>query len=87
MSIVKHYHLKVKVTYLKMVFLRMFRLFWIDPLLKVRQTPLCNVMFLWGVVVLYIHDHDSHPDHNKGPDQRTLHMSYDQYPSWILTTT
>ncbi len=67
-----------------MVFFRMFRLFWIDPLLKVRITPLYNVMFLLGVVVL--REYDSHPGHNKGPDQRTLHMSYDPYPSWIITT-
>ncbi len=30
---------------------------------------LFDVMFLWGVALLVL---DNHPDHNKGPDQRTL---------------
>ena len=34
-------------------------------------------MFLWGVAVLEL---DSHPDHYKGPDTRTLHMCKDPIP-------
>ena len=29
-------------------------------------------MYLWGVAILEL---DSHPDHNKGPDQRTMRSS------------
>ncbi len=35
------------------------------------------VMFLWGVAV---HELDSHPDHYKGPEPRTLCMSLDPPP-------
>ncbi len=38
-------------------------------------------MNLWGVAVLEL---DSRPDHNKGPDQRTLHLSKDPSYTYMI---
>ncbi len=40
-------------------------------------------MFYRGVPVLVF---DSHPDHNKGPNLRTMRMSQDPSPIYVLTT-
>ena len=60
-----------------------------DPIKKYNRSTFKTlfyvVLFQWGVAVLELCV--SHPDHMKGPDQRTLCMSYDQSPSYIYNNT